>query len=161
MHKYFGFIIIVLVFVGGAVWQYVTQHNAVTTDDVTTTIVNDMSTTTNSTAEGSFVTDPADTNSSQTDDGMLVSYAIEIDADGMSPAKITATVGQTLWVTLTNTSSVSQVFTIDELMVNSGLLEPGGSTVVTIIPSQTGIYMLRSSVATDPTSGATGTLTVE
>lgn len=111
-----GVIIVVL----GLGWYLTADYN---TDDVDTTAIN----------TGTTQTSP--TNDAGTQE--VVDYAISMTEYAFSPSEIMVEgPGETLKIRVTNDGDVAHNFIIDELDVNSGLIQPGDSTIVSLTAGQ-------------------------
>jgi len=76
------------------------------------------------------------------------------------PKEFTIPANTDVSVTLTNEGALQHDFVIDELSVNSGLVDPGGSTTFTI-NGAAGQYQYYCSVPGHREAGMVGTLTIQ
>ena len=116
-----GVIILVLGFGWYLTAQYNTDDDAMEKDDSTEVL------TTNTSA------------SPVNDDGNLevVDYAISMNEYSFTPSDIMVEgPGETLKIRLTNDGDFPHNFIIDELDINSGLVQPGDSTVISLTAGQ-------------------------
>lgn len=169
MSKAVTIIIIVIVVLGGAIWYFSSRPGSApvtntTTSNTTAQNTNAVqNTNTDTNTGGSFETTNQSTNTNSATDTTALeaaSYTVIQDNYNFSPARLEAQVGQTVNVSLVNTGSEEHDFIIDELAVNSGLVAPGGTGVVSFIPTRAGTYPIYCGVGSHRELGMVGTLTV-
>jgi plastocyanin len=83
-----------------------------------------------------------------------------MDAFAFDPATLTATVGQTVNVTLDNEGVLEHNFVIDELNVSLGPIPGGQSSSGSFTPSTAGSFEYYCNVPGHREAGMVGTLTV-
>lgn len=89
-----------------------------------------------------------------------LSYVVDSFEFGYSSSALTAKVGQTVNVTLTNSGSGSHNFVIDALGVNSGIISSGESVSFSFTPQEAGSFEFYCSIGSHKAMGMVGTLTV-
>jgi plastocyanin len=96
---------------------------------------------------------------------VVLTPAREIVVEGKEfafvPAKITATKGERIKVTLKNTGRMQHDFVIDELGVSTKLIPPGVEDSVEFTVQDAGVYTYYCSVGNHRAQGMVGTLEVK
>lgn len=77
------------------------------------------------------------------------------------PSIISATVGQPVTVTYTNTGAYPHDFVIDELSVQSPTIQPGQTETFSFTPDQVGDFSFYCSLPTHRDKGMVGTISVK
>jgi len=83
-----------------------------------------------------------------------------LDSFAFNPATLTATVGQTMNVTLDNTGVLEHNFVIDEFSVRLGPIQGGQESSGSFTPDAAGSYTYYCDVPGHREAGMVGTLTV-
>lgn len=176
--------ILVIVVAGGLIW-YVTSNkdNTETNANTNTAITNTTNTVANANASATNTqansnilatnTPPgANTNTgassninatntnSQQDSSQDTEISMQLDEYSFSPNTITIQEGDTITLRLSNIGNMEHDFVIDALDIDSGTLDPGDSTTITITGSQAGTFEFYCSIGSHRAFGMRGTLTV-
>lgn len=86
---------------------------------------------------------------------------IEVKEFAFAPAKLTATKGERIKVTLKNTGTMQHDFVIDELGVSTKVIPGGAEDSVEFTVQDAGIYTFYCSVGNHRAQGMVGTLEVK
>lgn len=172
MSKYVGFIIIVAVVVGGAVWYFMSDQSNLSNDNTNTatnTVTNTATSNTNAVTSNTNIrintntvtTNANASNATNTNSADTVSYTVTMKNYSFTPSQLTAKVGQTVKVTVVNNGDDDHDFIIDELGVDSGSVAPGGTKLLTFSADTAGTYPIYCGIGSHRDFGMEGTLVVE
>ncbi|MBI4092756.1 MAG: cupredoxin domain-containing protein [Candidatus Kerfeldbacteria bacterium] len=166
--------VIIIVLIGFGVWYFVgttsqnANENAAATNTTTTANTNAqqfLTTNKNENAnqnvnQNANLNANANTNAATSQTGP--DYSVSMTDYAFTPATITADLGKTVTVKVTNNGGLTHSFVINGLSVNSGLLAPGQSKTISITtPSSAGTFEYFCSVSGHKDLGMKGTLTVQ